>query len=136
MSVDDRLRPMLAELAQMRAERRSLNAGDGGGTSGGVTDDWKASVERELKLLHDDVRRLTGFIIAGAIAPFLAIIGLYVYTGTKFDRVADDFKQVEARIVGVEGKISGVAVQQAETNGNIKVLLERSRPTGEQSSRR
>ncbi|MBB3691473.1 hypothetical protein [Sphingomonas sp. BK580] len=125
---DEGIRGQVYDLFRGARGGGPLPPNDGGGTSGGMTDDWKANVERELKQLHDDVRRLTGFIIAGAIAPFLAIIGLYVYNGSKFDTVNSGFEKVEARIVGVESKINAVAVQQAETRGDLKLLLERTAP--------
>lgn len=130
-SVDDRLRDQLGELKRLREEQRgdgALSGGGGGGTSGGVTDDWKAHVEVQLKQLREDVQQTRNWIVAAVAGPMLAIIGLYVYTGTKFDAVSTKFDAVEARIVGVENKLTPLAVEQAKTNAKIDLLLERSAP--------
>lgn len=130
MAVEDRLRFQLEEIARQRAEHRQdvgrLHAGGGGGTSGGVTDDWKASVDAQLKQLREDVQQVRNWIVVGIAGPLLAVIGLYVYTGTKFDVVAAKFDIVETRIVGVESKVNLLAVEQAKTNAKLDLLLERS----------
>lgn len=122
MIVEERLRLQLEEVSRQRAEHREdverLRGGSGGGTSGGVTDDWKEGVNGQLKQLHEDVRRLTGWIIAGAIAPFVAIIGLYAFTSLKSDNVAN-------RIVGVETRMTTLQVEQAKQGGKLDILLER-----------
>lgn len=107
-----------------RDARDRLQAGGGGGTPGGVTEDWKEGVNGQLKQLHDDVRRLTGWIIASAIAPFVAIIGLYVFTSLKSDNVGN-------RIVGAESRMTALQVEQAKQGGKLDLLLERKtvRPT-------
>lgn len=48
-----------------------LKSGGGGGNSGGMTTDWKESVDRQLTRLHDDVRHL----LFGGIAAVLLIFG-------------------------------------------------------------
>ena len=103
MSVDDRLQPLLAEISRLRERQREpLPSGGRGGTSGGVTDDWKESVDRQLGQLHDDFRRLVGLLIAAVAAPLLAVIGLYVYTGTKFDAVEARFERLDTRLGAIE----------------------------------
>lgn len=114
-----------SEAQQLDAERRLKMAGPGG-TSGGVTDDWKASVDAQLKQLREDVQQVRNWIVVGIAGPLLAIIGLYVYTGTKFDAVGAKFDIVETRIVGVESKVNLLAVEQAKTNAKLDLLLERS----------
>lgn len=119
--VDESAKALLADLQRGRealVDRQHLRHGDGGGTSGGMTDDWKEGVNGQLKQLHDDVRRLTGWIIAGAIAPFVAIIGLYAFTSLKSDNVSD-------RIVGVESRMTALQVEQARQGGKLDLLLDR-----------
>lgn len=114
----------IAEQQQKAAEER-LKGGGGGGTSGGVTDDWKAHVDVQLKQLREDVQQLRNWIVAAIAGPMLAIIGLYIYTGSKFDAV-------ESRIVGVEAKFDAKftanAVEQAKMNAKLDLLLERTSP--------
>ena len=106
-----------ADEARELRERRLREAG-GGGTSGGMGDDWKEYVDRQLTQLHEDVRRLTGLILAAAVGPFLAIIGLYAYTGSKFDAA-------ETRVVGVERRLSAIEVEQAKISGKLDLLVDR-----------
>ncbi len=106
-----------SEAQQLDVERRLKMTGPGG-TSGGVTEDWKDSVNGQLTQLHDDVRRLTGWIIAGAVAPFVAIIGLYAFTSLKSDNVSN-------RIVAVESRMTALQVEQAKQGGKLDLLLER-----------
>lgn len=128
-SVDDRFRAQFAQLSEeRRAQREHLPTGGGGGTSGGVTDDWKASVEGQLKTLHDDVRRLTACIIAGSVAPFVALGIFYSFTYGKYDQIGTKFDAVEARIVGVDSRISASQVEQAKQGKDIERLLERIPP--------
>ncbi|RZT56424.1 hypothetical protein EV283_0475 [Sphingomonas sp. BK036] len=119
-NLDERLKHLrqLEEAARERDARERLKGGSGDGTSGGMTDDWKESVNGQLKQLHDDVRRLTGWIIAGAITPFVAIIGLYVFTSLKSDNVGN-------RIVAVESRMTALQVEQAKQGGKLDLLLER-----------
>lgn len=125
--VDESAKALLADLQRGRealVDRQHLRHGNGGGTSGGVSDDWKEGVATQLKQLPEDVRRLTGWIIAGAIAPFVAIIGLYAFTSLKSDNVGN-------RIVAVESRMTALQVEQARQGGKLDLLLERkaARPT-------
>ncbi|QCB42214.1 hypothetical protein E5673_08200 [Sphingomonas sp. PAMC26645] len=127
--VDESAKALLADLQRGRealVDRQHLRHGNGGGTSGGVTDDWKASVDAQLKHLREDVQQVRNWIVVGVAGPLLAVIGLYVYTGTKFDAVSAKFDIVETRIVGVESKVNVLAVEQAKTNAKLDLLLERS----------
>lgn len=125
-SIDERLKELrqLEASAREREEGERLHTTGGGGTSGGMTDDWKEGVNGQLKQLHDDVRRLTGWIIAGAITPFVAIIGLYAFTSLKSDNVGN-------RIMAVESRMTALQVEQAKQGGKLDLLLERkaARPT-------
>lgn len=116
MAVDDRLQAQLSELSALRAAQRgeapALKRGGGDGTSGGVTDDWKESVNAQLKQLHEDVRRLTGWIIAAVSGPLLAIFGLYVFTGHKADLVQE--------------QIASIQVEQAKLDAKMDIIIERT----------
>lgn len=59
-------------------KEKSLNFGGGSGTSGGMTEDWKASVDTQLGQLHGDVRALLAAIIAAFI--ILAGGGWVIYS--------------------------------------------------------
>ena len=131
MAIDDRFQSLLTDLSvarQLNRESPPLQGGGGGSTSGGVTDDWKASVDAQLKHLREDIQQVRNWIVVGVAGPLLAVIGLYVYTGTRFDAVSTKFDAVETRIVGVEGKVNAVAIEQAKTNAKLDLLLERTAP--------
>ncbi len=100
----------IAEEQERRIADR-LKGGGGDGTSGGVTDDWKASVDRQLAQLHDDARRAESRLAAAAIALAAMIAGLYLYTNEKFDRVGQ--------------RLSGIEVQQARIDAKLDRLIER-----------
>jgi hypothetical protein len=88
-----------------------LNGGGGGGTSGGMTDDWKESVDRQLGQLHADVRALLNRGVAAVVALALLIGGLYLYTNEKFD--------------GINQRLTGIEVQQAKVDAKLDALLDR-----------
>lgn len=102
--------------------RRELELGSGGGSSGGMTDDWKASVDRQLEQLHGDVRALLYGLVGGGI--FLLGAGWFAY-----DKLNDQMISTHAEIAAVqvnaqrvEGKIDTL---EARLGGKLDVLLER-----------
>lgn len=131
MSDQPKIYPFGRDLGEMQRNLDALKGGGGDGTSGGVTDDWKASVDTQLKLLHEDVRRVIGWLIAGVVVPLGAIIGLYVYNGTKFDaaNARTDLLTNQVSAVRVEQeKLRGdVRERDAQINGKLDVLLERTK---------
>jgi hypothetical protein len=66
--VDWRLRRFREREAEL--EQR-LKAAGGDGTSGGMSDDWKESVNEQLKQLHGDVRNL----LYGVLGSFVILTG-------------------------------------------------------------
>lgn len=104
--------PLFDPSREIESLKRQLNSRDGGGTSGGMSDDWKASVDRQLSQLHDDFRRIIGWLIAAIAAPLLAVVGLYVYTGTKFD--------------ALDARLRSIEIKAAQTDGKIDLLLQRT----------
>lgn len=88
-----------------------LKEGGGDGTSGGMTDDWKESVDRQLGQLHADVRALLNRGVAAVVALALLIGGLYLYTNEKFD--------------GINQRLTGIEVQQAKADAKLDALLDR-----------
>ncbi len=75
-----------------------LKHGDGDGTSGGVTDDWKASVDRQLEQLHGDVRNLLYGLIGGFL--FLLAAG-----GVAYSKISDQVSDGRVQAQRIEGKI-------------------------------
>lgn len=114
-SDDERIVPFGRDVEEMQRNLARLKSGDGDGTSGGVTDDWKMSVDRQLGQLHGDVRALLNRGVMAAVALAAMIAGLYLYTNDKFERLNQ--------------RLSAVEVQQAKSdaaiNGKLDVLLER-----------
>lgn len=91
-----------------------LKGGSDDGTSGGMSDDWKASVDRQLAQLHEDVRALLNRGVLAAIGLAGMIAGLYLYTNAKFD--------------AVNKTLTAVEVQQAKADSKLDLLLERTAP--------
>lgn len=109
--VDDRFRRAIEERENARTS--SLHGGGGGGNSGDMTDDWKKTVEDQLKTLHDDFRKIIGWIIAAIGVPLIAIIGLYVYNGTRFDAT-------NSRIDLLTNQASAIRVDQERQRGDLR----------------
>jgi len=89
------------------AQQENLKGGGGDGTSGGMTEDWKASVDRQLAQLHSDVRALLNRGVAAVVALAILIGGLYLYTNQKFDAVNSRLAQIEVQQAKMEATISG-----------------------------
>lgn len=70
-----------------RAERVALRMTGGGGTSGGMTDDWKIAVDRQLVQLHGDVRNLLYGLIGGCVLLAGMVGGLYLRNDAKFEAI-------------------------------------------------
>lgn len=86
-----------------------------GGTSGGVTEDWKVSVDRQLEQLHTDVRNL----LYGLIASFLILAG---GGWAAYDKLSDQMTALRVE----QAKAAGEAETRSATlNGKIDLLLER-----------
>lgn len=95
-----------------------MKDGGGNGTSGGVSDDWKASVDRQLGQLHGDVRNLLYALIGGFLVLIAAIGGLYLHVDGKFDRIDGKFDKVDERAGQTE-------VRLARIEEKLDLLLER-----------
>jgi len=89
------------------APQETLKGGGGDGTSGGMTEDWKAGVDRQLTQLHSDVRALLNRGVAAVVALAILIGGLYLYTNQKFDAVNSRLTQIEVQQAKMEATISG-----------------------------
>lgn len=94
-------------LQAMIADR--LKGGDGGGTSEGMSDDWKESVDRQLAQLHGDVRHLLfgligGFLILGG-AGWTAYAKLSDQITEQRVEQAKSAGEIEGRITKMDGKL-------------------------------
>ena len=101
------VRQLREQNQQLAAENHDLKHGGGGGTSGGVTEDWKDSVDRQLTQLHGDVRALLYGLIA--LAVLLAGGGFTLYSQ-------------------LGNQVSEVRVQQAKQDAKLDLLVERTAP--------
>ncbi|QSR18442.1 hypothetical protein [Novosphingobium sp. KA1] len=100
---------------ELDAARQLLKGGGGDGISGGMSDDWRESVDRQLGQLHSDVRALLNRGVAAVVALALMIGGLYIYFNEKFEKVSD-------RLTAVERKMDAIDVK-------LDVLVENSKPS-------
>lgn len=82
----------------------ALKGSGGDGTSGGMSDDWKESVDRQLGQLHGDVRALLNRGVAAVVALALMTGGLYIYFNEKFDKVSERLTAVERKMDAIEVK--------------------------------
>jgi hypothetical protein len=128
MTIDDR---MIEAWRSMQARNRFSPEGDlpgdgGGGTSGGVTDDWKASVDRQLERLHSDVRDLLRGLIGVAIFVLALIGGLYLYIGSKSDAVVSRTETIEGRTTRIETKQDAIDQRLDRIEQKIDQLSDRA----------
>jgi cell division protein FtsB len=107
------LREQNRDLAQ---ENAALKDGGGSGTSGGMSDDWKTSVETRLTDLHNDVRNMLYGLIAGFI--LLGTGGWVVYD--KLSDASANGRVEQAKAMG------DLQTRNAEMTGKIELLLERT----------
>ncbi|MEH3040860.1 MAG: hypothetical protein PGN21_12425 [Sphingomonas paucimobilis] len=123
-TVDHRLRELreLERRANERAAAGDLNGGGGDGTSGGMSDDWKKSVDERLKQQADDIRSLLRGIIAAGLILVGLIVGLYAYVGNKIDMVSS---QITASRVEQANVRSDAKVQAEATNGRLLRIEDR-----------
>ncbi len=112
------------DLSRSLNDSAALKGGDGGGTFGGVTDDWKASVDRQLGELHGDVRALLNRGVIAVVALAAMIAGLYLYSNEKFEAIRTDIAAVREQQAKSAGE---AATRDAVTNGKLDVLLERKK---------
>lgn len=116
-----RLPSLAAEMqARMKAHLPDppLQDGGGGGTSGGMSDDWKENVDRQLGQLHGDIRALLNRGVATVVALAVLIAGQYVYFNEKFEKVSDRIAALETKIEGMDARVAG----------KLDILIERTKP--------
>ena len=83
----------------------SLKEGGGGGTSGGMRDDWKASVDQQLNRLHDDVRNL----LYGLLALAVAGCGLYAMLNSQLNGIEVKQASIETKIEQIDARTADMA---------------------------
>lgn len=111
MAVDDRFARLLGEIKGLREQARDtgpLRDGGGGGTSGGVTDDWKASVDRQLGQLHADIRAMLNRGVAAVVALAALIGGLYVRGDIQEEQLRARVHSVELRLEKMDAKLDRI----------------------------
>jgi hypothetical protein len=111
-------------MEQLHADVERLRKQGGDDTSGGMTDDWKASVDRRLGELHNDVRALLNRGVIAVVALAAMIAGLYLYSNEKFEAIRTDIAAVREQQAKSAGE---AATRDAVTNGKLDVLLERKK---------
>ena len=99
---------------QLIEEVARLKGGGPGGTSGDVTEDWKASVDRQLEQLHKDVRDLLRGLIGVAVFFLFAVGGLYLFINAKADALTE--------------KVGAMQVEQTHTADKVDEILRRLPP--------
>jgi len=82
-----------------------LKNGGGGGTYGGMSDDWKASVEQQLNRLHDDVRNL----LYGLLALAVAGCGLYAMLNSQLNGIQVKQATMDAKIEQIDARTADMA---------------------------
>lgn len=106
-ALDDRFAQLVVRENAVRELELKLKGG--GGTSGGVTDEWKADVERRLGELASEFKWLRGLFLGGCAAGAAAIGGLYLYIDAKVANVDAKLSPMATTIARIEGKIDAAA---------------------------
>lgn len=92
MAIDERLNKHLTEIVSARKSienmEQRLRSGDGGGTSDAM-DDWKASVEKRLGELREDVREVRNWLAAGAGFLLVALAGGFLFLLSEVNDASD-----------------------------------------------
>lgn len=97
---------------ELQLNSSGLKRGGGGGTSGGMTEDWKASVDAQLVQLHGDVRNLLYGLIGGFL--FLIAGGAAIYVKLSEQATAIQIEQakssskldnIDERLVDISSKL-------------------------------
>lgn len=124
MADDKRILPFGRDVDEMQRNLDRLKKGGGGGTSDGMTEDWKVSVDRRLSELHGDVRALLNRGVIAVVALAAMVAGLYLYSNEKFEAIRTDIAAVREQQAKTAGE---AATRDAVTNGKLDVLLERKK---------
>jgi hypothetical protein len=98
--INDRVR----QLREAFDEFPDLKGGSGGGNSGGMSEDWKESVDRQLGQLHGDVRHLLYALIGGFIV-------LLAGGATAYVKLSDQVTQSRVEQAQVSGKLNLIVEQ-------------------------
>jgi len=98
--INDRVR----SLREAFDEIPDLKGGGGGGNSGGMSDDWKDGVDRQLGQLHGDVRHLLYALIGGTVLLLGAGATAYV-------KLSDQITQGRVEQAAVSGKLDLILKQ-------------------------
>lgn len=82
-----------------------MKDGGGGGTSGGMSDDWKASVDQQLNRLHDDVRNL----LYGLLALAVAGCGLYAMLNSQLNGIEVKQASMDTKVEQIDSRTADMA---------------------------
>lgn len=93
---------------------RALKGGGDDGTSGGMSDDWKSSVDRQLGQLHNDVRALLNRGVMAVVALAALIAGQYIYFNEKFEKVGDRLSAMERKVDAIDAKLDLLVERKQE----------------------
>jgi len=115
MALDERLAVIVAAQSELRAMqeqyREGLKSSGDGGNSGGMSEDWKASVDRQLGILHADVRHL----LYGLIGGFLILLGA---GATAYIKLSDQITESRVSQASANAKLDQVLQQLGQNGAN------------------
>ena len=92
------VRPLREENETLNVENEKLKSGGGGGTSGGVSDDWKTGVNGQLTQLHQDVRNLLYGLVGLAVLLAGAGFSLYSSLDDKFTELKIEQSKIDTKL--------------------------------------
>jgi hypothetical protein len=101
-----------------------LKSGGGDGTSGGMSDDWKASVDSQLERLHGDVRNLLAYGIGAVAFILLAFSVAYVGLSTQISSVQTEQGKVTVRLDGMDKRLDDVDKRLDQMESKMDKILE------------
>jgi hypothetical protein len=103
---------------------QTLKSGGGGGTSGGMSDDWKNDVNTQLSRLHDDARK----VLHWGFAIFVMLIGAFA---TGYMKISDQVLAVSVSQAKVETKLDSVDRTLQSVDSKLDRLLDERRSNPE-----
>ncbi|MEN9682373.1 MAG: hypothetical protein RLZZ427_124 [Pseudomonadota bacterium] len=101
-----------------------LKKNGGNGTSGGMNDDWKDSVNTQLSRLHDDVRHLLYAIVGSFLVLGGSGLALLWVVHNRLSDLSVSQAKIETRLDAVDGRLQSI-------DSKLDHLLEQHPPNRE-----
>jgi hypothetical protein len=117
------LRDLQMRMEQLERSGETLRPGGPSDTSGGMTEDWKASVNSQLAQLHGDVRNLLYGLIGGFLV--LAAAGATAYIKMSDQTTAIQMEQVKAttKLDALDNRVESIDERLGSIDEKLDTLV-------------